>query len=434
MGYLTNENYLVVDLASGETIEEMIDEEFFAEHVGGAAANMALYKKYEDEDPIVLGTGLLTGSLVPGASLGVITAKSPRTGNVCHAPFNLYGGSELKYTGFDYVVIKGESENPVCLWLHDQIADINDAADIWGKDAWETTDKLRYSLGEDLIQILTIGEAGEKGSDLAQVMLNYWASGDRWGFGALFGKKKLKAVALRGMGLFEIAGEDDFVQACSDALNEFRSSPAAGKQGITDISAAMGDDITDWISSLVHRHSACYNVPYPTNTFIKFDEDPTVMKESDVDEPGVLLIDINDILGFKNLGLSAEDAGRAVQACNKLGIDPVAAAELCQKDGKSSLGDVKGAIGGLSGPVDSTGKGAISPCCSQKSLFSDDGSGDEWWNRRQAVAYVLGIQPVFALMSSFLTEDKLIELVNIGTDFGITADALDSAVAAVLGS
>ncbi len=433
MGYLSNENYLIVNLSTGETAEERLDSEFFTQNIGGAAANLALYKKYEADDPIVVGTGLLTGTMVPGGAAGIITAKSPRTGKVCHASFGLYGGAELKYAGFDYVVIKGASPKPVILWLHDSIADINDATEVWGKNVWESTDKLRYALGEDLIQILVIGPEGEKGSGLAQVMLNYWSTEDRWGFGALFGKKKLKAIAMRGMGLLEIKGEDDFVQACAAALDEFRKGPAAGKQGIADISAAMGDDITSWIAPLVHRNSACYNTSYPTNTFIKFDEDPKAMKESDIAEPGVMIMNIYDILGFKKMGLPAADAGRALQACNKQGIDPIAAAELCEKAGKKSLGDIKGAIAGLSGNPESTGKGTISPYMPQKSLFHDGGSGAEWRDKRVATALVLGIQPVFSLMSPFLSDDKLIELANLGTDLGLTTDALKKAVGTVLG-
>lgn len=433
MGNLSNENYLVVDLSAGESSEEMLDEGFFTENIGGAAANLALYKQFEADDPVILGTGLLTGSMVPGSAAGIITAKSPRTGKVCHAAFNLWGGSELKYTGFDYVVIKGASAKPVCLWIHDQMADINDASNLWGKTAWETTDALRYSLGEDLIQNLTIGPAGEKGSDLAQVVLNYWATEDRWGFGALFGQKNLKSVAMRGMGLMEIAGEDDFVEACIGIVDEFKSSPIAGKQGISDISAALGEDITEWLAPKLHRHSACYNTSYPTNTFLKLDEDPKIMKETKVEEPGVLITNIEDIMGFKKMGLSVEDAGRALQACLKSGVDPVAAAELCQKNGKTSLGDIKGALSSLSGPADSTGSGTMSPCFPEKSLFTDEGSGAEWQQRRLAVAHILGIQPLFALMSPFLPEEKLIELVNLGTDLGITADQLNNAVNAVLG-
>jgi len=435
MGNLTSETLLVIDLASGEISEEMIEDEFYQKHVGGAAANLSLYKKYQDDDPIVLGSGLLTGTLVPGASLSVITAKSPRTGKICHAPISLYGGMELKYTGFDFVVIKGVSAKPVYLWLHDQVADVSEADEYWGLDVWETTDKMRMDLGEELIQILTIGEAGEKGSPLAQTNLNYWATGDQWGFGGLLGRKKIKAIAMRGMGMFDMTDEDAFLENSLNLLNEFKNSPLAAKKGIAEIGAEIGEDIASWLEPLTHRHSACFNTPFAFNTFLKFDDDPKILKETDVKEPGVLLTNIYDILGFKNLGMSVIDAARILQACMKYGIDPVAVAELSQKAGKKSFDEVKGSFGDLSGDVDATGKGTLSPCTPLKPLFHDagaDGQASDWWEKRQAVAYICGIHPLFILMAPFLSDEKLLELINQGTGLEITADVLNKAVAAVI--
>ena len=435
MGNLTSETLLIIDLASGEISEEMIEDEFYKEHVGGAAANLALYKKYQDEDPIVLGTGLLAGTLVPGSSLSVITAKSPRTGKVCHAPVNLYGGIELKYTGFDFVVIKGVSEKPVYLWLHDQVADVSEADEYWGLDVWETTDKMRVGLGEDLIQVLAIGKAGENASPLAQVNLNYWATGDQWGFGGLFGQKKIKAIAMRGMGMFDMDDEDAFLKNALGVLNEFKNSPLASKKGIAEIGAEIGEDIAGWLEPLTHRHSACFNTPVAFNTFLKFDDDPKILKETDVEEPGILLTNIYDILGFKNLGMSVEDAARVLQACMKYGIDPVAVAELSQKAGKKSLDEIKGSFSELSGDVAATGKGTLSPCTPLKPLFHDAGSegqASDWWEKRQAVAYICGIQHFFILMAPFLSDEKLLEFINQGTGLEITADVLNKAVAAVI--
>ena len=436
MGNLTNEIILVVDLSNGTTHEEDIDEAFYRSHIGGAAATRALYDKYADDDPIVLGTGLLTGSLVPGSSLGVITAKSPRTGKVCHAPFNINGGMELKYSGFDFVVVKGVSKKPAYLWLHDSVADIKDASNLWGKDAWATTDSLREDLGEDLIQILCIGEAGEKHSNLAQIILNYWSTGDRWGFGALLGQKNVKAIAMRGMGLFDMDDENGFLDLCFELLNEVKGGALSGKKGIADIAGEIGDDITDWLSPALHRNSACFNTPYPANTFLKFNEDPKILKETDVAEPGVLVTDIFDLLQFKEAGLSALETAEILQTCMKYGIDPAAAAQICLKDGKSSPHEIKDSLKNLEGSADTTGTGPFSPCCPSRPLFYDFGLSEnsdtsQWWTRRQAVAYIFGINQTFALMSPFLSEEKLVDLVNLGTGLGITADSLNNAIDAL---
>ena len=108
MEYLSTNKIAIVDLANSKVSDQELDEDLVKEKMGGAGITTALYEQYQNEDPIVLGTGLLTGTLAPASALGMITAKSPLTGKVCHAPFTLYAGLELKYSGFDYVVIKGQ--------------------------------------------------------------------------------------------------------------------------------------------------------------------------------------------------------------------------------------------------------------------------------------------------------------------------------------
>ena len=345
MEYLSSDNIAVIDLSTSEIESEELGEDLVSDRIGGIGITTQLYERFKDEDPIVLGTGMLTGTLVPGSSLGVITAKSPLTGKVHHAPFCLYSGMEMKYAGFDYVVIKGAAENPVYLWLHDGIADINDASDLWGKTAWELSDihvGLRNTLGEELIQFLTIGRAGEEGSDLAQILINCWPSGDRWGFGKLMGDKKLKTLALRGMGLFEIADPEAFIEKCIEVLSQIKQGALLEKRGCIEFPAALGqEDIRDWIGPLVHRHSSCFNCPYPTNTFVKYNEDPKTLKETDVEEPGYQITDVYGLLGFKDLGLSAENACRMLEACSRDGIEPVAAAQLLRKTGKTDLDGLK---------------------------------------------------------------------------------------------
>lgn len=438
MEYLSSDKIAIIDLSTLEVDDEEISEDLIMDRIGGIGITAHLYERFKDEDPIVFGTGLLTGTLVPGSSLGVITAKSPLTGNVCHAPFCLYSAMEMKYAGFDYIVVKGVAEKPVYLWLHDGIADINDASDYWGKTPWDIVDLnvgLRDTLGEELIQFLTIGKAGEEGSDIAQVLVNCWQSGDRWGFGKVMGDKKLKSLVLRGMGLFEIADPERFVNICAELVSEIKKGPALEKKGCIEFPAALGEeDIKDWINPLVHRHSSCFNCPYPANTFVKYNEDPKVLKETDVEEPGFLITDIYGLLGFKNMGLSAENSCRMLEASAKHGVDPVAASELLKKTGKTDLEDLKKELPNLQGPV-TTGDGIFSPWSPPRPLFADfglpaDGSKDaEWWERRQAVAYIFGIHPIFALMAPELSEEKLIELVNIGTELELTSETLDAVIA-----
>jgi aldehyde:ferredoxin oxidoreductase len=427
MEYLSTNKIAIIDLAASKITDREVDEDLVREKIGGAGITTALYEQYQSEDPIVLGTGPLTGTLAPASALGMITAKSPLTGKVCHAPLTLYAGLELKYSGFDYLVIKGSSKKPVYLWIHDGVADISDAKDVWGKDVWASTDTIRELMGDSLIQVLAIGKAGESESDFAQVCINYWASGDRWGFGKLFGQKKLKLVALRGMSLLEVANAEGFVNQCKELLTALKAGAFAEKKGIEEIPVAIGEeDIRKWLAPLVHRHQSCFNTPFPTNTFVFLDEDPKLLKESEKQEPGFLITDVYGLLGFKKLGLSAADACALLRECAKYGIDAVAIAELSQKAGKKKPDEIKKSFSGLKGALENIGKGRFSPWCPNFGLPANE------WERRQAVAYIFGIHPIFALMSPELSEEKLIELANIGTGLRFTSETLDKVIGDIL--
>ncbi len=433
MEYLSANKILVVDLGTSEITDAELDGDLVAEKIGGAAIAKHLYEQHADGDPIVIGTGLLTGTLFPAAAAGVITAKSPVTGKVCHCPITLKVGLEIQYSGFDYIVIKGTSPQPAFLWIHDGVADISEAADVWGKDVWETTDAWRKAMGDDLIQTIVIGKAGEDRSDLAQVCYNYWASGDRWGFGKNFGAKNLKGLAFRGMGLLEMADAEEFVELALDVLEEVKEGQFVGKKGIGDLCAAMGEvDINAWLAPVVHRHSACYNTPFATNTFIFLDEDAQKMTEPEHPEPGFLITDIFGLIGFKKLDLSAVEAGRLLKACAKYGIDAAAVAELSLATGKKTPTDIQASLATLAGTVTRPGRGIFSPWCPSQPLFGTfDDLGDDpaaWWERRMAVASIFGIHPIFAIMSPEITEEDLLEIATVGTEVEFSRNTLDTAV------
>lgn len=437
MEYLSSNKILIVDLETGRISEEELDDELVSLKIGGVGITSSLYETHKDRDPVVIGTGLLTGTLFPASALGVISAMSPRTGAMAHSPITWKVGMELKYAGFDYVVILGKSKTPVFLWLHDGVADIQDATALWGTDIWKTSDSIRKSMGDDLIQTLCIGPAGESGSDLAQVCINYWSSGDCWGFGKLFGEKNLKAIALRGMGLLEIAEPEDFVDQCYETFDKIKGGAFAGKSGLGDILTAIGEqDATDWLEPCVHRHSACYNTPYATNTFLYLNEDPKTLTEPVEQEPGILVTDPTALLAFKRAGFSALNTGRVLKACSKYGIDPTAVAELSAKSGEKDPEKIEQSFPDLKGPVAVPGGGKFSSYSPAQPLFSDFGVSDTtsyqaWWMRRQAVAYIFGVHPIFANISPELSEELLLQMVNKGTGLDLTQETLEKVISYV---
>ena len=436
MEYLSTEKILVVDLGTAHVEEEEMDEALVEQKIGGIGITKYLYEKYMDDDPVVIGTGLLSGTTYPASASAQITAKSPVTGKVCHFPVIYKLGVEIKYCGFDYIVVKGRSDTPVYLWIHDGVADISDASDIWGKNVWESTDALRKFVGDELLQTMMIGPAGEKGSEYAQVCFNHWGSPDRFGFGKLFGAKNLKGFAFRGMGMIEVAEPEEFVEQSLELLKAVKENSFLEKKGLAPVLDALGEEgAEEWMAPVTHRHSADYFTPYATNTAFFLDEDPTLLKESKKDEPGILISDIYALIEFKKLGLSASDAGQALKACAKYGIDPFAVATLGKK---TRLEEITGSFDTITGTLPIPGKGLFSPWCPAAPVFNDFNlSGDDeiktWWERRQAVAMIFGIQPVFALMCPELTEESMLEFANIGTGLELTQEVLDAVLDDICG-
>ncbi len=424
MEYLSTGKVLIVDLPNLEIEEEDLEEELFNEHFGGAGLNLYFYDKYSEEDPIVIGTGLLTGTLFPGSSLGIITARSPRNGKISHAPFTLKNSIELKYAGFDYVVIKGKASDPVYLWIHDGVADLNNANDVWGKNVWETTDIWREEIGDEVLQTLVIGRSGELGSDLSQICLNYWSSGDRFGFGKVFGEKKLKGIAIRGMGILEIADPEGFVKKSLELFSKIKERLPQNNMGIEGICALSNDkELPKWLKPLIHRHIACYNTLFATNTFVFLEEDPSLKNESSTSDPGVLLTDPDSLINLKKAGLSAKESCELLKIFAQEGIDPAGITYLVLEKGLSSKADVLEKKDSLLNESVKT----LPPFSdwAPKSLCKDE----KEWFQSQVLAYVFGIHPIFMLLyKELLTIDLLLEITNIGTDLDLDLDSFNNLI------
>jgi aldehyde:ferredoxin oxidoreductase len=448
---------LVVDLNEGTCEEEELTEEMVSEHIGGAAINLALYRQHVDRDPIIFGTGLLTGTFVPSSCAGVMTGKSPVTGKVCHVPLSWQTAVELKYSGYDIVVVLGESEKPVRLWLHDELAEVEDADEVWGQDVWQTTDKLRYEHGDDYVQLVGIGPAGEKGARGAQLSENAWGSRDVFGLGLAMGAKKLKAIAMRGLGSLEVA--DDFLEECLEVQQQLRKGPIFEQQGLPALLESAGVDASDLepLKEKVHRHSASFHCAYAANTFLMIDEPPGLLEESKQDEPGLLL---TDPAGVISLLFLKEGLPVVLREINRLGLDPVACGALLEKEGVTAADEAVKRVQALAGEgIDLDGAGVeslygIAPWPLSEALearliqavsvfshavplsplgggWSDVSVGDDpaeraqWWLDRMAVASILGICPIAALLSPEFTLEKMAELgaKAVGWD-GLTEEAL----------
>ncbi|MGQ9824986.1 MAG: aldehyde ferredoxin oxidoreductase family protein [Desulfotomaculales bacterium] len=183
--------------------------EIIEKFLGGRGLNMYYLHKYlkPDCDPLspdnvlIIGTGLLTGYLVPNSGRHSVTCKSPETGIIGDANIGGFFGPELRFAGIDRLIITGRAQSPVYLYVENGRIEIRDAAPYWGLTCSQTERKLRYDLGSD-IEIDCIGPAGENMVRYACTRAGLKNAAGRCGTGAVWGSKNLKAVVARGhMGL-----------------------------------------------------------------------------------------------------------------------------------------------------------------------------------------------------------------------------------------
>jgi aldehyde:ferredoxin oxidoreductase len=197
---------LRVDLTTSQLSVEEPDEAFFRKYMGGSALAMhyllsempAGVDPLGPENMLVLALSVLTGTAISGQSRMTAAAKSPLTGGIGDSQCGGFWPAELKFSGFDAIVIKGKAEKPVYLWIHDGEYELRDASHLWGKITGESEAAIKEELGDRKIEVLQVGPAGEKGVRFAAIMNMSNRANGRTGMGAVMGSKNLKAIAVRG--------------------------------------------------------------------------------------------------------------------------------------------------------------------------------------------------------------------------------------------
>lgn len=197
---------LRIDLTSGNWEDLILDKDILERFVGGRALGAKLlYDHLEAEaDPLgpenklLVLTGPATGTAVPNGSKYVIITKSPQTGGFLDAYSSGYIASELKQCGYDGLLIEGRSDNPCYIKIYNEIVTIEDAGELWGKDAFKAEETIRKSVGHEDVGIMVIGPAGERLVKYATINSELYRQAARGGGGAVMGSKNLKAVAVYG--------------------------------------------------------------------------------------------------------------------------------------------------------------------------------------------------------------------------------------------
>lgn len=176
---------------------------------------------------IALGAGPLAGTLAPAACRLNISSNSVVTGGISTANVGGHFAAELKYAGFDQIVVEGKAESPMYLWVHDGRAEVREGRGLWGKTTWETEDKIREELKDNRVRVACIGPAGENLCAQACVIVDKSRAAGWGGCGAVLGAKNLKAIAVRGSLPIRLADPDGFWSYNQEMLKRISRSRAS---------------------------------------------------------------------------------------------------------------------------------------------------------------------------------------------------------------
>jgi len=281
--------FLEIDLTH-KTIEcKALDGEFAANYIGGKGFGARiLYDRLpakcdplSAENILVIATGPLTGTSAPASGRMELCTKSPATGLWLDSNAGGSLGSELKYAGYDAIVITGASTSPVMILIEDDTVSLVPADTYWGKDTLQTHEELKATYSKEY-RVACIGQCGERLSPLANILTEYRSFG-RGGAGAVMGSKMLKAIVVNGSGNISVAEQEVFSRTVKESRNELSNSPdtgAARPEFGTNVILSLMDytgihpvknfqrstmDVNpineDNVSEYFERHRACFSCP-----------------------------------------------------------------------------------------------------------------------------------------------------------------------------
>lgn len=253
---------LEVDLSNEKITETKLDEKLARDFIGGRGLGVKILydrvgpevKPLDPENLLIFATGPLTGTLSPTSGRHCVVTKSPLTNTISDSQSGGYWGAELKFAGYDAIIVRGKAKKPVYLWVRDGGAEFKDAKALWGKGTHATTDGICKELGDDKVKVACIGPAGEKLVKIAAIINDKYRASGRCGVGAVMGSKNLKAIAVRGKGEPKIANEELFkiyVRECQKVLKE---NPVTGT-GLPTYGTAV-------LVNIINEHGV-----YPTRNF-----------------------------------------------------------------------------------------------------------------------------------------------------------------------
>ncbi|UCE38098.1 MAG: aldehyde ferredoxin oxidoreductase family protein [Thermoplasmata archaeon] len=249
---MLNRKLGVVDLSKGKIEIQEVSESLRKALLGGRGFNSYYLWNMVPEgiDPLspenvlIFGAGFLTGTLAPSSGRFNVSAKSPETGFLGDTNCGGFFAPELRYAGFDRLILKGKAEKPSYIYVEDGAIEIRDAQDYWGLDTLDVQKAFRKDLGQ--VEMAVCGVAGENLVRYACIRTGIKNAGGRTGMGCVMGSKNIKAIVAQGTIGIEIAHPEEMlktVEELKDYIMKSKITPILGSVGtplLYEVSNAFG--------------------------------------------------------------------------------------------------------------------------------------------------------------------------------------------------
>lgn len=247
------------------------------------------------ENKLMFVTGPLTGTPNPTGGRYMVVTKGPLTGTIASSNSGGRWGAELKFAGYDMIIVEGKADSPVYLAIEDDKVELRDASHLWGKEVSPTEALLDQEMPEKS-KYLSIGPAGERLSLLACIINDTYRAAGRTGVGAVMGSKNLKAIAVRGTNKVPLA-DPEGLKELNKTLNKKILENGVTGQGLPTYGTAILVNIINELGVLptnnfqeskyseadiisgehmsehyLLRKDPCYRCPIGCGRYVKYDD------------------------------------------------------------------------------------------------------------------------------------------------------------------
>ena len=393
----------VVDLIAPSAAVVPLDADRISMHLGGASMNRSLLQEYGDA--LVFGSGPLTGSFAPASSLMVATFQSPLFERICHVPFMLRTGPDMKFSGIDFLVIRGTAPELSVLYVNKGIIRVIPAEHLRNLSVSDVVTALKRESLPVRSAIVT-GPAADREIPHAAASVGVTGSLDKASLASRMAAKNLKGIVFAATG--GLAFRKDHPDIGKALIQRISSGQHDKSGGFASVVKSLdgGKEAVQPLRGLKTKQMACYHCPAPCMSYVTFARQ----------EPSLLLLDHSGWIAlFQKMG---KHIFPVLQSCLQGGLDPAGVARTLPEGGSITEWLLH-----LEKMLPEAGKDGISikhPDLSDVPVKNHVlfGGGiptilpGDAWGKRVGIAMILGVCPIFLLRFPQITDTDLLRFIS----------------------